>query len=107
VCPLCGADMRVIAFITDPATMRDILVHLGEPSTSRPPIRHSRPHRPSSSTSASPGSQNRRRSSLRDAGLARARGHADALGVTRSRATTAPQQRSTTLSRRQPSRVDL
>ena len=32
VCPLCGADMRVIAFITDPATMRDILVHLGEPT---------------------------------------------------------------------------
>ena len=24
--------MRVIAFITDPATMRDILVHLGEPT---------------------------------------------------------------------------
>jgi hypothetical protein len=32
VCPLCGADMRIIAFITDPSTIRDILVHLGEPT---------------------------------------------------------------------------
>ena len=30
-CPRCGADMRVIAFITDGPTVRDILVHLGEP----------------------------------------------------------------------------
>ena len=28
---LCGADMRIIAFITDPTTVRDILAHLGEP----------------------------------------------------------------------------
>jgi hypothetical protein len=32
VCPLCGADIRVIAFITDASTIRDILVHLGEPT---------------------------------------------------------------------------
>jgi hypothetical protein len=32
VCPLCGANMRVIAFITDAAAIRDILVHLGEPT---------------------------------------------------------------------------
>jgi hypothetical protein len=32
VCPLCGAEMRVIAFITDPPTIHDILVHLGEPA---------------------------------------------------------------------------
>jgi len=30
-CSLCGADMRIIAFITDPTTVRDILAHLGEP----------------------------------------------------------------------------
>ena len=41
------------------------------PSTNPPPIRYSSPARPSSSTSASPGSQNRRRSSRCDAGLAR------------------------------------
>ena len=32
VCSHCGAEMRIIAFITDPAPMRDILVHLGEPT---------------------------------------------------------------------------
>ena len=32
MCPLCGAEMRVIAFITDPLTIHDILVHLGEPT---------------------------------------------------------------------------
>jgi len=31
LCPLCGADMRIIAFITDASTTRAILVHLGEP----------------------------------------------------------------------------
>ena len=31
-CPLCGAEMRIIAFITDPSTLRDILAHLGEPT---------------------------------------------------------------------------
>ena len=31
-CPLCGADRRLIAFITDPSTVRDILGHLGEPT---------------------------------------------------------------------------
>jgi hypothetical protein len=32
VCSHCSAEMRIIAFITDPAPMRDILVHLGEPT---------------------------------------------------------------------------
>ena len=31
-CSLCGAEMRIIAFITDPSTVRDILAHLGEPT---------------------------------------------------------------------------
>jgi hypothetical protein len=31
VCPNCGGAMRIIAFITDGPTVRDILVHLGEP----------------------------------------------------------------------------
>ena len=31
-CPLCGADMRIIAFITEAAVVRDILIHLGEPT---------------------------------------------------------------------------
>ena len=32
VCPLCGAQMRIIAFITDASTVRKILDHLGEPA---------------------------------------------------------------------------
>jgi len=32
VCPLGGAEMSIIAFITDGPTVRDILVHLGEPA---------------------------------------------------------------------------
>jgi hypothetical protein len=32
VCPRCGGEMRIIAFITDGPTVRDILVHLGEPT---------------------------------------------------------------------------
>jgi hypothetical protein len=35
VCPNCGADMRIIAFITDVAPVELILTHIGEPS--RPP----------------------------------------------------------------------
>jgi hypothetical protein len=30
-CPACGGDIRLIAFITDPAPIRKILLHLGEP----------------------------------------------------------------------------
>ncbi len=30
VCPICGGAMRIIAFITDGPTVREILVHLGE-----------------------------------------------------------------------------
>ena len=33
VCPHCGGAMRIIAFITDAPTVRDILVRLGEPIT--------------------------------------------------------------------------
>jgi hypothetical protein len=32
VCPRCGTEMRIIAFITDGPTVRDILGHLGEPT---------------------------------------------------------------------------
>ena len=32
VCSRCGAEMRIIAFITNGPTVRDILVHLGEPT---------------------------------------------------------------------------
>lgn len=32
-CSLCGAEMQLIAFITDPSTVRDILTHRGEPIT--------------------------------------------------------------------------
>ena len=31
-CSRCGAQMRIIAFITDPATIHDLLRHLGEPT---------------------------------------------------------------------------
>ncbi len=30
-CLLCGGEMRIIASITDRGTVRDILIHLGEP----------------------------------------------------------------------------
>jgi len=33
VCPICGGPMRIIAYITDATTVRDILVHLGELTT--------------------------------------------------------------------------
>ena len=32
VCARCGAEMRIIAFITDGPTVRDILAHRGEPT---------------------------------------------------------------------------
>ena len=32
VCPRCGADMRIIAFITETAPVRRILTHIGEPT---------------------------------------------------------------------------
>ena len=35
VCPNCGADMRIIAFITEAAPVEQILTHIGEPP--RPP----------------------------------------------------------------------
>ena len=31
VCPQCGGEIRIIAFITDAPARRDILAHLGEP----------------------------------------------------------------------------
>jgi hypothetical protein len=36
VCPNCGADMRLIAFITEAAPVERILTHIGEPP--RPPL---------------------------------------------------------------------
>ena len=30
VCPRCGGEMRIIAFITNAAAVREILTHLGE-----------------------------------------------------------------------------
>ena len=39
-CPQCGAEMRIIAFITESVAVRAILEHIGEPATppgSRPP----------------------------------------------------------------------
>ena len=36
LCPSCGAPMRIIAFITDTPAIRQILDHLGEPSTPPP-----------------------------------------------------------------------
>jgi hypothetical protein len=35
VCPNCGADMRIIAFITEATPIERILTHIGEPP--RPP----------------------------------------------------------------------
>jgi len=32
LCPQCGGEMRIIAFITDAPTVRDILTHLGAPT---------------------------------------------------------------------------
>ena len=33
-CPRCGAEMRIIAFITEAVDVRAILAHIGEPATS-------------------------------------------------------------------------
>ena len=33
-CPFCSAEMRIIAFITEPAAVRQILEHRGEPTRS-------------------------------------------------------------------------
>ena len=35
-CPVCGGDIRLIAFITEPGPIRKILPHLGEPLRSPP-----------------------------------------------------------------------
>ncbi len=37
VCPACGGDIRLIAFITDPGPIRKILAHIGEP-VDPPPV---------------------------------------------------------------------
>lgn len=37
MCPACGGDIRLIAFITDPAPIRKILAHVGEP-VEPPPV---------------------------------------------------------------------
>jgi hypothetical protein len=33
LCPKCGGAMRIIAFITEEVAVRDILAHLGEPTS--------------------------------------------------------------------------
>ena len=33
VCPRCGGEMRIIAFITDACAVREILTHIGEPTS--------------------------------------------------------------------------
>jgi hypothetical protein len=33
LCPKCGAEMRIIAFITEAPAVRQILAHLGEPTS--------------------------------------------------------------------------
>jgi len=33
LCPRCGGEMRIIAFITEAVAVRDILAHLGEPTS--------------------------------------------------------------------------
>jgi hypothetical protein len=35
-CPVCGGDIRLIAFITEPGPIRKILTHLGEPLEPQP-----------------------------------------------------------------------
>ena len=42
VCPNCGADMRIITFVTEAAPVQRILAHIGEP-TEPPPIAPARP----------------------------------------------------------------
>ncbi len=37
LCPRCGTQMRIIAFVTDKASIDKILTHIGEPTTV-PPI---------------------------------------------------------------------
>ncbi len=37
LCPKCGGEIRIIAFLTEASAVREILSHLGEP-TSPPPI---------------------------------------------------------------------
>ncbi len=40
-CPVCGGDIRLIAFIIDPAPIRKILRHVGEP-VDPPPVSSAR-----------------------------------------------------------------
>ena len=40
-CPNCGADMRIIAFVTEAVPVQRILAHIGEP-TEPPPIASAR-----------------------------------------------------------------
>jgi len=39
-CPNCGADMRLIAFITEAAPVEQILTPIGEPPRRRPSLPH-------------------------------------------------------------------
>jgi hypothetical protein len=45
-CPHCGADMRIIAFVTDGVSVCRILKHIGEPADPRCPLPAFRIHLP-------------------------------------------------------------
>ena len=38
VCPQCGADMQIIAFVTESVSVRRILEHIGEPAQPPPVV---------------------------------------------------------------------
>ena len=44
LCPKCGGEMKIIAFINEAVVIREILNHLGEP-TSPPMLKPARGHR--------------------------------------------------------------
>ena len=54
VCAQCGQEMRIIAFIADPASIEPILAHIGEPTTP-PPIAPARASTLRSRTTAEDG----------------------------------------------------
>ena len=53
VCPRCGADMRILAFITETAPVRRILNHIGEPAEP-PRISPARGRRPGTTRRSMP-----------------------------------------------------
>ncbi|HMB78345.1 MAG TPA: hypothetical protein VKN76_18275 [Kiloniellaceae bacterium] len=43
LCPYCGAEMKIIAFITEHTTVNHILRHIGMPAQRPEPLAHSPP----------------------------------------------------------------